>query len=245
MSTREQGAEHLWDAVWSEEGHLGAWDALSQDIWEFLEAALPIRDRMTVLEAGCGTGRISRRIADEGRDVVLVDISANALALARGFFAQSAHAPRMARADVARLPFRSESFDIVWNAGVMEHFRADERHHVLSEMARVCKPGGRVVTFIPNARAVIYCAAKRRAERTGEWIWGYEQPINSMREDFREAGLRLTKETRIAFQQELRFAQQFLTRNKVLLRMLDEVLHHVLRPLGRAGYLVASVGMKP
>jgi SAM-dependent methyltransferase len=46
------------------------------------------------------------------------------------------------------LPFPDQSFDIVFNHEVLEHVEEDAR--MVAEMVRVCRVGGRVVTFCPN-----------------------------------------------------------------------------------------------
>jgi SAM-dependent methyltransferase len=46
------------------------------------------------------------------------------------------------------LPFAAASFDVVFNHEVLEHVDDDAR--VVAEMVRVCRVGGRIVTFCPN-----------------------------------------------------------------------------------------------
>jgi SAM-dependent methyltransferase len=52
------------------------------------------------------------------------------------------------RGDVGRLPFLSESFDIVISRSVVEHL--EDPRLVFSEFARVLRPGGKVVILTPN-----------------------------------------------------------------------------------------------
>ena len=61
------------------------------------------------------------------------------------------------RADLHLLPFEDNTFDIILNQAVLEHV-ADPRRAV-SEMIRVCKPGGRILTevaFMQPLHAVPY-----------------------------------------------------------------------------------------
>jgi SAM-dependent methyltransferase len=46
------------------------------------------------------------------------------------------------------LPFPDHHFDVVFNHEVLEHVADDQR--VVAEMVRVCRVGGRVITFCPN-----------------------------------------------------------------------------------------------
>ena len=53
-----------------------------------------------------------------------------------------------ARADLARLPFRDGVFDIAISSHVAEHLTQPDR--VFGELARVLKPGGRLLILTPN-----------------------------------------------------------------------------------------------
>lgn len=92
----------------------------------------------TVLEVGCGWGELARWIADEvGAGVVAVDLSPRMVELARanGVDAQVA--------DVQSLPFDDGSFDVVVAAWMLYH--VPDRERAVSELARVLRPGGRLV----------------------------------------------------------------------------------------------------
>ena len=54
-------------------------------------------------------------------------------------------------AEGENLPFREESFDIVYSSNVLEHVRDPEA--VIHEGFRAVKPGGRVVFVVPNYRS--------------------------------------------------------------------------------------------
>ena len=91
-----------------------------------------------VLEVGCGWGDLSLRIAREfGAEVVAVDLSPRMVELAR---AQGVDA-RVA--DVQSLPFEDGEFDCVTANWMLYHVPDLDRG--LSELARVLRPGGRLV----------------------------------------------------------------------------------------------------
>jgi SAM-dependent methyltransferase len=54
-------------------------------------------------------------------------------------------------ADGRALPFESESFDHAYSVSVLEHIAGDGDAQALRELARVTKPGGRVVVTLPHA----------------------------------------------------------------------------------------------
>ncbi len=103
-------------------------------------SATPLR---RILDAGCGTGGTTRALAALA-PTVGVDVHPRALALAREHAAGS-----LVRADVARLPFASASFDAVVSVDVLYHRRVADDAATLAEFARVCRPGGAVVLWLP------------------------------------------------------------------------------------------------
>jgi SAM-dependent methyltransferase len=96
-----------------------------------------------ILDAGCGTGGTTRALAALA-PAVGVDLHPRALALAH----QRAAGP-LVRADIARLPFASASFDAVVSVDVLYHRRIDDDAATVAELARVCRPGGVVVLWLP------------------------------------------------------------------------------------------------
>ncbi|MQA75242.1 MAG: methyltransferase domain-containing protein [Solirubrobacterales bacterium] len=91
------------------------------------------------LDAGCGTGIYTRRLAERGLEVTGVDVDAEMLAAAR----LKAPAARLVEADVTSLPFEDRSFDLSLAVTVL-CFVSDPEQTV-SELVRVTRPDGRVV----------------------------------------------------------------------------------------------------
>ncbi len=91
-----------------------------------------------VLEAGCGTGHLSRMLEQRyGWRMVPVDLAPEGLAYGKGLGVE-----RMTQADVAALPFADESFDAVLSMDVIVHFPRGQEHKPFGEFVRVCKKGG-------------------------------------------------------------------------------------------------------
>ena len=96
-----------------------------------------------VLEVGCGPGELAARVRDElGAEVVAVDISPRMVELARerGIDAREG--------DVQQLPFADGEFECAVAAWMLYHVPDVER--ALAELARVLRPGGRLVA-VTNA----------------------------------------------------------------------------------------------
>lgn len=100
------------------------------------------RWRARILEAGCGTGAITRRLHRETRGRVYgLDINSAFLALAKKIDPDT----RFTAGDAASLPYASCMFD-----AVVCHFFLlwiAKPAKVLEEMARVTRPGGLVMAF--------------------------------------------------------------------------------------------------
>ncbi len=103
-------------------------------------SGVPLR---RILDAGCGPGATTRALAALA-PTVGVDIHPRALALARQHPTGS-----LVRADVARLPFADASFDAVVSVDVLYHRRVADDAGTLAEFARVCRPGGAVILWLP------------------------------------------------------------------------------------------------
>ena len=92
------------------------------------------------LHAGCGSAESDSRIGFKYSNMILLDLSKEALKLVKkrsGY--QNAY---LICADLFHLPLKPESMDGLWNLGVMEHFYPPEIHAINLEFGRVLKPGG-------------------------------------------------------------------------------------------------------
>lgn len=100
-----------------------------------------IREKDTVLELGCGYGRILQRIAQKARRSVGIDSSPSNLLLAREKYSNLSHA-ELLQADAVSLPFHDAIFDLVVCAqNGISSFHVDQGT-LIAESIRVTKPGG-------------------------------------------------------------------------------------------------------
>jgi SAM-dependent methyltransferase len=104
-----------------------------------------LRPGVRVLEIGCATGVLTTYMVESGAHVSGVDRSADMIRRGR-----KAHPGLDLRVgDAMRLPFDDNAFDRVVSASVV-NIVADAGP-VLSEMHRVCAPGGTVSVLVPSA----------------------------------------------------------------------------------------------
>lgn len=99
-----------------------------------------------VLDVGCGTGTLAMEVAPlvgATGSVAGIDPGSQQIARARS---KVARLPIDFRVGVIEhLPFPDQTFDVVFSTLMMHHLPASLKHQGLAEIARVLKPGGRLV----------------------------------------------------------------------------------------------------
>jgi SAM-dependent methyltransferase len=137
-STLKHLREHWWDETFT----------------AFLEETLKPRPGKRILDVGCGTGTAEVSLARLrlsqmhlfGVDLV-VERLREAHAATRGMNARVGYAA----ADAAKLPFGANVFDSTYCVAVLQHIR--DLSAALAEIARVTRPGGRVLIVEPDNAA--------------------------------------------------------------------------------------------
>lgn len=141
----------------------------------------------TVLDVACGPGIVACAFAAVARHVTGIDITPAMLEQARALEAERGLANlTWVQGDVTALPFADNSFSIVVTRYTFHHFLSPEA--VLSEMARVCRPGGRVVVsdITPEAAK---SAAYDHFETLRDPSHAHALPLDALRGLFARANL--------------------------------------------------------
>jgi ubiquinone/menaquinone biosynthesis C-methylase UbiE len=133
----------------------GGYHRLLDDLeWNVVE---PLAVGRRVLEVGCGTGLILRRIAERADEAWGVDLSHGMLRRAnrRGL--------RVVLGSATAIPFPEASFDLVCSFKVLAHVR--EIGAALREIARVTRPGGQMALEFYNPWSLRYLAKRLAGPR--------------------------------------------------------------------------------
>jgi hypothetical protein len=88
---------------------------------------------------------------------------------------------------------------LVWNEGVLEHFHKDDYKRAIKEMVHVSRKY--ILIDVPYAKSKPYVMAKKWLEENSLWIWGYEDPKISLKDDLEANGVKILKEIPIGSNQ--------------------------------------------
>ena len=158
--------EEVWERVWTKNLITSDYSLKYLDFMKGIEASLA--EGSAVLEAGCGTGQ-TLAILSHRHETTGLDISRAALNLARN------NCKNPVLGSIFEIPFRDNSFDLVYNSGVIEHFEDPTNVAAIREMARVTKPSGRIIIIVPNTLCLWYKAGKSVAVMMKNFEFGYEE----------------------------------------------------------------------
>ena len=154
-------------------------DLIYDDAISGIAQIVPASSHPKLLDAGCGYGYHSVRLAKCGYQVTGFDFSESALTEAGRHIADSGFESNISirRGNILHLDMPDEFFDVVFCWGVLMHIPDVET--ALSELVRVLRPGGKLVLAENSAHSMdvrliepVVRAAKRLLGRQlNERVW--------------------------------------------------------------------------
>ena len=141
----EWGAHHAGKL--EESGTL--WGLTLDDDWAYSKEATCLNNEelegKIVLDAGCGSGRLTRQISEHGAATV---IGVDMIDAVDGAFERSRELPNVhiVQGNIFELPLRARSFDLVWSNGVIHHTPDARRAH--QALADMVKPEGLLYVWV-------------------------------------------------------------------------------------------------
>lgn len=137
--------KQIWDTKWTIDTSL----QLNEHRKGYLQALTKYVHNLgakTVVEEGSGSGVYSQHIKKQNPQakVIALDYSENAL----GLIPPESEVERLL-ADVFNTPLESESVDVTFTEGLLEHY-PDTWRDIVIEQLRITKRGGLIINAVPN-----------------------------------------------------------------------------------------------
>jgi len=132
-----------------------------------------------ILDFGCGTGRLTNWLREQGADVLGVDASPEMVKAAR----TRVPAAQFEVLESGRIPVDDDAFDTVLSVGVLQYFVMDamELEAISREFARVLAPDGRLVCIEQVQYGELERGGTLDAYRNGLAAGGFQTTTSAIR----------------------------------------------------------------
>ncbi|HVT42877.1 MAG TPA: class I SAM-dependent methyltransferase [Thermoanaerobaculia bacterium] len=197
--------------------------------------------------------RILNWMEEQGAEVYGLDLSHQVTSRAKGNSRVEGNHLHLVNGDIREVPFASESFDVVYTMGTIEHIA--EYRHAIGEVHRVLKPGGTAIIGVPYKwdlflRPLLVAVL----DLFGKYPYSPEKSFSAggLRKDIEGSGLTVVKRTGIlTIPGILRMADVFCFTRGIRLTPLMSLM---IRPFeiietrwewpGRFGYLLTMAATR-
>jgi len=133
-------AKNYLSVVYDDKSH--PYTDYPKQLCAYLFQSLKLKKGMEMLEPGCGRGEFLNNFKELGLNVVGVDLSPEAANYDNGLDV------KICDVEKDELPFESNTFDVIFSKSFIEHLHYPDRY--LEEAYRILKPGGMLVTLVPD-----------------------------------------------------------------------------------------------
>jgi GT2 family glycosyltransferase/SAM-dependent methyltransferase len=238
--SQQEAERRKWDSYYESLPLVEEDDSTRRFNEQFVErvsAFLP--EGSEVLEAGCGAGWQSLALARSGRfNISVMDFSAKALDYSRRVFERQHVTARFLEGDI-RDP-GAPAFDLVFNAGVLEHYTFEEQAALIRGMAGFSRRY--VLGLVPNALCYWYWLWRIQKATCGDWPFGKEVPLANLSAVFREAGLQFCGQMFLGDAWSESFIEEVPGMDPALREQILRIHRSPVIPAEQRSYLVAALG---
>lgn len=239
--TNHESELKKWDEIYASSEVLEEDEAMRIFNNEFATEVLKLLPQGgCTLEVGSGGGWQSLALARTKKfQTTLLDFSNEALNYSRKIFARE----NLTASFLQRNAFDNGSaeFDLVFNAGVLEHYTFEEQVRMIKAMATYSKKF--VMVLVPNSACYWYWIWRAQITQDGGWKYGVENPLSDLSKQFETAGVHFIGVRYFGKD----WAESFITN----LHGIDEQFRNLVLDTHRSGlfsdressYLLAGLGV--
>jgi SAM-dependent methyltransferase len=144
---------------------------------------------------------------------------------------------RFITADVRSLPFCSDSIDLVFSNSTLDHFEsAAEFRQAVSELARVLRPGGRLIITLDNPWNPLYHPLRWASKlHLAPFELGYTTSESGLARALTDAGLQVLDAGLLIHNPRIVSTLLFLALRRLMGRRADGPISRLLRLFSRLG----------
>lgn len=112
-----------------------------------LQSLIKIKPGLTVIDLGCGTGELTRKLADQlpGADILGIDSSAEMLEASRAYAGKNL---RFQQTDIATKIQEAEKYDLVFSNAALQWL--DDHKNLFTHIITLLKQGGQLAVQVPS-----------------------------------------------------------------------------------------------
>jgi SAM-dependent methyltransferase len=165
LREKKEEVQRFWDTVPCGTGDIN----IKPETLEYFEAISERRNKLetfiadyaqfnkwagkNILEVGCGAGSDLLRFAKAGARATGIDLSPRSASLAKTRLSLCNCSDDVLIADVEQLPFKTDSFNLVYSWGVLHH--TPDTEQAIKEVYRVTKPGGEICIMLYHRHSLV------------------------------------------------------------------------------------------
>lgn len=130
------------------------WKNLYDEMIDYYEKEIDGFQGKTICEIGSGSGYATLLMAKKGANVILIDFAPNSVIYAKlvmKYLNINDNKVNFIQGNLFdKKKLTNELFDVVWNCGVIEHYKWDEAINLIKIMCSYTKKNGQVLITLPN-----------------------------------------------------------------------------------------------